>query len=449
MSGSAVLIAGTHSGSGKTTITLGIMAALKKLGHSLVPFKCGPDFIDPSLHRLVTGSVSRNLDLWMAGESFCKDCFQHHTRDVDIAVIEGVMGMFDGGMSSSAALAKALHIPVILVLDVRSAAESGAAVLKGFETFDPAISPLGVILNMVGSHRHFTMVKDSIEKHCQAEILGYLPRTLDFSIPSRHLGLHMGDESPITAETLDTLAQSIIDHIDMDRLLKIAGTSRTTASSQINPRQNPTAKMRLAVARDKAFCFYYEDNLDIFRSLGAEICFFSPLEDTRLPANVDTIYLGGGYPELYGRELSRNRSLLKEIRCWAENGRPIYAECGGFMYLTEGITDLDDNFHELTAVFPTRAAMQTKRANLGYRQITTAVPSFFGPAKTVLRGHEFHYSHIEEMNDSIERVYSVDNNTLEGYRYKNTLGGYMHLHFGFNNDAARNFIQFCTSFSKE
>lgn len=448
MSERAVLIAGTHSGSGKTTITLGIMAALKKLGHSLVPFKCGPDFIDPSLHRLVTGSVSRNLDLWMAGESFCNDCFQRHKKAGEIAVIEGVMGMFDGGMSSSAELAKALHVPLILVLDVRSAAESGAAVLKGFETFDPDIRPQGVILNMVGSSRHFTMVKDAIEKHCQAEILGYLPRTLDFTIPSRHLGLHMGEESPIAAEKLDMLATSIIDHIDMERLLEIAGNSQKS-SAEVKPRQDPTPMMRLAVARDKAFCFYYEDNLDIFRNLGAEICCFSPLEDAQLPADIDGIYLGGGYPELYGKELSLNKPLLKEVQNWAENGGPIYAECGGFMYLTEGITDLEGHFHDLVSVFPTRAAMQTKRANLGYRQITTAASSFFGPDKTVLRGHEFHYSRVEEMNDSIERVYSVDNNTHEGYRYKNTLGGYMHLHFGFNPEAAKNFIQFCTSISKE
>ena len=449
MSGRAVLIAGTHSGSGKTTITLGIMAALKKLGHSVVPFKCGPDFIDPSLHRLVTGSVSRNLDLWMAGEPFCRECFQRYAKDTDIAVIEGVMGMFDGGMSSSAALAGALNVPVILVLDVRSAAESGAAVLKGFETFDPAIKPQGVILNMVGSERHFIMVRDAIEKHCQAEILGYLPRTLDFTIPSRHLGLHMGEESPITADRLETLAQSIIDHIDMERLVKIAGTSQTPTSPALKPKQDPEPTMRLAVARDKAFSFYYEDNLEIFRSVGAQICFFSPLGDASLPAEIDGIYLGGGYPELYAEKLSRNSSLLEEIKNCAEDGLPIYAECGGFMYLTEGITDLDNTFHRLASVFPGRTAMQTKRASLGYRQITTATSSFFGPDQTVLRGHEFHYSRLEEMNDSIERVYSVDNTTSEGYRYKNTLGGYMHLHFGFNREAARNFIQFCTSFSKE
>ncbi|MDJ0623256.1 MAG: cobyrinate a,c-diamide synthase [Desulfocapsaceae bacterium] len=449
MSRRAILIAGTHSGSGKTTVTLGMMAALKKLGHSLVPFKCGPDFIDPSLHRLVTGSTSRNLDLWMMGESFTKECFLRHADDCDIAVVEGVMGMFDGGPASSAALAKALGIPLILVLDVRSAAESGAAVLKGFETLDPDIKPQGVILNMVGSSRHYHLVRTAIEKYCRAEVLGYLPRTLDFSIPSRHLGLHMGEESPITADKIDALAHSIIEHIDMDRLLTIANISDSSGQPLEPHTLSVVPKVRLGVARDKAFCFYYEDNFDLLRKAGAEICFFSPLEDAHLPDGIDAIYLGGGYPELYGEVLSRNHSLLQEISTWAEDGKPIYAECGGFMYLTRGITDLDTNFHELAGVFPTQAAMQTKRASLGYREITTRTPSFFGPAGTVLRGHEFHYSNIEPLSDSSECVYNLDNGATEGYRYKNTLGGYMHLHFGFNPEAARNFIHFCSSAKKE
>lgn len=449
MSRRAILIAGTHSGSGKTTITLGIMAALKKQGHTVVPFKCGPDFIDPSLHKLVTGSVSRNLDLWMAGEDFSRDCFLNHTGDDDIAVIEGVMGMFDGGISSSATLGKTLEVPIILVLDVRSAAESGAAVLKGFETLDPSIRPKGVILNMVGSSRHFGLVAEAIETHCQAEILGYLPRTLEFTMPSRHLGLHMGEESPITERSIEKLGDAITKHINLDRFVEIAGLTKQPVREMREKKVPEKTRMRLGVARDKAFCFYYEDNFDLFREVGAEICFFSPLEDEHLPENLDGIYLGGGYPELYGQKLSANFSLLEEIKNWAEDGNPMYTECGGFMYLSQGITDFEDNFHNLAAVFPAKTVMQKSRASLGYRQITTTVESFFGPEGTVLRGHEFHYSHVEEMDDSIERVYRLGDKGLEGYRYKNTLGGYMHLHFGFNPDAVRNFVEFCTSFQKD
>jgi cobyrinic acid a,c-diamide synthase len=437
----AVIIAGTQSGSGKTTITLGLMAALAELGHNVVPFKCGPDFIDPSLHHLITGKISRNLDLWMAGEKSARQSFNKHSAQADIAVIEGVMGMFDGGVSSSAALAAELEVPIILVLDARSAAESVAAVLKGFETLDPAVAPKGVILNMICSKRHLELVSGAIHKHCQAEILGYLPRTTDFTIPSRHLGLHMGEESPITKEKIATLSQTVIEHIDINKLLQIAAVEHKPA--EISTVQQQKKRVRLGVARDKAFCFYYQDNLDILEEAGAEVCFFSPLEDTHLPADLDGIYLGGGYPELYAEELSSNTTLLQEIKKWAESNRPLYAECGGFMYLTQGIINLDNQFHAMAAVFPMKTAMQTKRASLGYRELTTTTSTFFGPKGTVLRGHEFHYSRIESMDSDIEQIYLINNDTTEGYRCKNVIGGYMHLHFGFNPQAAMQFVNFC------
>ncbi len=435
----AVIIAGTQSGSGKTTITLGLMAALAELGHNVAPFKCGPDFIDPSLHKLVTGKISRNLDLWMAGNKSAKRSFAIHSSKADISVIEGVMGMFDGGISSSAALAAELDVPIILVLDARSAAESVAAVLKGFETFDPAVAPKGVILNMIGSERHLDLVSGAIKKHCQAEILGYLPRTTDFTIPSRHLGLHMGEETPIDKDKIATLASTMIEHIDLNRLLKIAEVEYLPHQTSSSP--NEQNKIRLGVARDKAFCFYYEDNLDILRDAGAEISFFSPLEDIHLP-DVDGIYLGGGYPELYASELSNNTSMLEDIKKWAENGCPIYAECGGFIYLTKGINNSDNQFHPMAGVFPGKTTMQKRRASLGYREITTETSSFFGPKGTIMRGHEFHYSRLESMDSETERIYLVNNGTSEGYRYKNVIGGYMHLHFGFNPQAAKEFVQY-------
>ena len=437
----ALLVAGTHSGSGKTTITLGLMAALKKLGHSVMPFKCGPDFIDPSLHTLVTGRTSRNLDLWMMGSLFSRQCFATHSADADISVIEGVMGMFDGGDSSSAALAASLGVPIILVLDARSAAESVAAVLKGFETLNPDIAPKGVIINMIGSDRHYELVKEAITSHCEAEILGYIPRTLEFKLPSRHLGLHMGEEQPISEESINLLAETIISHIDLNRLLALAEIATDHAQAPPHERQAPA--IRLGVARDRAFCFYYQDNLDIFSKAGAEICYFSPLVDKNLPEKLDGIYLGGGYPELYGEQLSANKVMVELIRNWAEENRPVYAECGGFMYLTQGITDLENRFHRLAGVFPTKATMQTRRASLGYRQLTTNRKSIFGPENIILRGHEFHYSRIDPMDSAIERIYDVNNDTAEGYRYKNSIGGYMHLHFGYNQKAAQNFIEFC------
>ncbi|MCX5864684.1 MAG: cobyrinate a,c-diamide synthase [Deltaproteobacteria bacterium] len=442
---SAILIAGTSSGSGKTTITLGLLAALRKRGLAVQPFKCGPDFIDPSLHQLACGRVSRNLDLWMMGEAQVRETFAAIDAErVDISVIEGVMGMFDGHDSSSAALAKTLGVPVVLILDVRSAAESVAAVLKGFETLMSEVAPVAVILNRVASPRHLELVSGAIRKHCRAEILGHLPQNLDFSMPARHLGLFTGEEHPISPEALENLAATIQAQVNLPRLLELAaGTAFPPAEIAGLRQESRPVQARIGVARDRAFCFYYEDNFDLLRAAGAELVFFSPLEDQNLPEGVHGLYLGGGYPELYARELSGNLSMRQAIFDWAQSGRPLYAECGGFMYLTEGIVGEDVGALPMAGVFPVTARMQKKRASLGYREVRLEKDCFFGPADTVLRGHEFHYSVIDAMPDHIERIYAVNNDSREGYRHKNVLGGYLHLHFGFNPQMAVEFVRAC------
>jgi len=437
----AFIIAGTSSGSGKTTIALGLMAALKARGLKVQPYKCGPDFIDPGLHKLVTGTTSRNLDLWMSGPQFTHECFFNNLQDSDVAIIEGVMGMFDGGKSSSASLSTALGINTILVLDVRSTAESGAAILKGFESLDPRVAPKGVILNRIASKRHLELVSEAIKTHCDAEILGYIPRTLEFSIPSRHLGLLTGDETPLSAEAIQTLIETVTNHVDLDRILDLFMSTYEKTPDLNLIKEKPLC--RIGVARDKAFCFYYDDNLDLLKKEGAELVFYSPLLDDLLPENLDALYLGGGYPELYAKELSENRSMLQNIRNFVEDDGVIYAECGGFMYLTEGIVDTTDTFHPMAAVFPVKAEMQKTRASLGYRQVETTDPCCFGPAGTILRGHEFHYSKIGKMPAHIKRIYQVSNDSLEGYNYKNVLGGYMHLHFGYKPQMVIDFINYC------
>ncbi len=439
---SAILIAGTSSGSGKTTITLGLLAALRNMGLAVQPFKCGPDFIDPGLHQLACGRVSRNLDLWMMGEAQVRDTFAADAAEADISVIEGVMGMFDGQGSSSAALAKALGVPVVLILDVRSAAESVAAVLKGFETLMPEVAPVAVILNRVASPRHLELVSGAIRKHCRAEILGHLPQNLDFSMPSRHLGLFTGEEQPIGPEALETLAATIQAQVNLERLLELAASVTVPPAKETFSRQGEV-QARIGVARDRAFCFYYEDNFDLLRAAGAELVFFSPLEDQNLPEGLHGLYLGGGYPELYARELSGNLDMRQAIYDWAQSGRPLYAECGGFMYLTEGIVGEDVGVLPMAGVFPVTARMQKKRASLGYREVRLEKDCFFGPAGTVLRGHEFHYSVIDEMPAHIERIYAVHTDSREGYRYKNVLGGYLHLHFGYNPQMAVEFVRAC------
>lgn len=435
------IIAGTSSGSGKTTVALGLMAAFKARGLQVQPYKCGPDFIDPGLHKLITGTASRNLDLWMSGEEFTSSCFHKNLRGADIAVIEGVMGMFDGGKSSSASLALALGVDTILVLDVRSTAESAAAILKGFETLDPQVAPKGVILNRIASERHLQLVSDAIKSHCDAEILGYIPRTIEFSIPSRHLGLLTGDEAPLSVEAIRTLTETITNHVNLDRILQLFTISTENTLPLAPEEEKPLC--RIGVARDRAFCFYYEDNLDLLRKNGAELLFFSPLLDSSLPDNIDGLYLGGGYPELYAKELSENKSMLQAIKKWAENDGTVYAECGGFMYLTEGIVDTAEKFQPMVGIFPVKSHMQKKRASLGYREAKTRDASCFGPRGTILRGHEFHYSNIDRMPDKIQRIYQVNNDSQEGYCYKNVLGGYMHLHFGYNAQVAVEFINHC------
>ncbi|MEA3548279.1 MAG: cobyrinate a,c-diamide synthase [Thermodesulfobacteriota bacterium] len=432
------LIAGTHSGCGKTTVTLGVMAALRQMGHVVQPFKCGPDFIDPTLHKVVCGRVSRNLDLRMCGRDFVRQVFSSHAREVN--VVEGVMGLFDGGEASAASLSKVLGLPILLVVDVRSAAESVAAVVKGFEELDPDINLASVLLNRVGSERHLELVRTAVEKHCRTPLIGYLPRDVEFTIPDRHLGLRMGGEGVLDEKRIQSLGETIRQHVDCDLLLslKAAGTDV--------PESVPSASLsspvrRLGVARDEAFCFYYEDNLDLFRRAGAEIVFFSPLHDTILPPDLDLIYLGGGYPELHVSGLSQNREMLGAIRNWSEAGNPLYGECGGLMYLTRAIVDAAGKEYEMAGIFPVRSHMRPRLSSLGYREAEIIKSCLWGKKGEVLRGHEFHYSDIDEMPADVSRVYRLNNGRLEGYRIRKTLGSYLHLHFGGTPRAIDSFVR--------
>ncbi|HBT96289.1 MAG TPA: cobyrinate a,c-diamide synthase [Desulfobulbaceae bacterium] len=460
----AFVVAGVASGCGKTTVTLGLMAACVARGLRVMPFKCGPDFIDPGLHRLVTGRISVNLDLWMMGETAVRHSFHHRMQDAGIGIVEGVMGMFDGGPSSCGMLAAFLGLPVILVVDVRSMAESAAAVVKGFESFHPGVSLAGVILNRIGSERHLRLATDSIQRHCQTEVMGHLPRTLEFSIPSRHLGLLTSDEAPISPENIGRLAAAVEKYIDLDAIWRLAQPKRQSMAAPVPtpspgaarhplPQEGerksvhmpgtPTSRLcRIAVARDQAFCFHYEDNFELLRRAGAELVFFSPLNDKFLPENICGIYLGGGYPELHAAALSVNTAMRDSIRQFAANNGVIYAECGGFMYLCQGIA-YDGQNHPMLGLYPVWARMNKTRAALGYREAISTASTCFGPPGTRLRGHEFHYSEITPMPEHISRVYQFDNGHREGYSLGNILGGYLHLHFASNPAAARHFVEFC------
>jgi cobyrinic acid a,c-diamide synthase len=437
----AFILCGTMSGSGKTTITLGILAALKRRGLAVQSFKCGPDFIDPTLHSMVTGNVSRNLDLRMAGATFCRRTFRQNSSGMDAAVVEGVMGLFDGGDGSSAALALELSLPVVLVIDVRSAAESVAAVLKGFEVFNPAVRISGVIFNRVGSPRHRQLIEDAVRQHCSAEILGFFPRNARFVIPERHLGLHMGDESPLDDEQIGALAAAIEEHIDIDRLLQTNRVEIVQAPAAAEDR-GPERRVRLAVARDEAFCFYYQDNFDLFRQAGIDCIFFSPLKDTDLPPDIDGIYLGGGYPELHAGRLSENAAMRSRIRSWVEGGGALYCECGGFMYMARELIGLDGARYAMAGIFPATIIMQDRLNRLGYREATLAADCMFGRCGDRLYGHEFHYSTIKEIDPDVSTVFVLQDGRNEGYRVGNALGGYVHLHFGQSEKAVRSLYEF-------
>lgn len=446
MSRPALLIAGTHSGCGKTTVTLGVMAALARRGLMVQPFKCGPDFIDPSLHRMVTGRVSRNLDIRMCGEAFVRSTFARHAPANGIAVVEGVMGLFDGGEGSAATLAKALDLPVLLVIDVRSAAESVAAVVHGFATLDPGVRLAGVICNRIGSDKHRDMVAAAIQAHCTVPVVGFLPRNEAIAIPSRHLGLHMGEEHPLAGNGVEQLIVLIENHLDLDQVIRIAADRRdqdepTAAPSEVTEGE----RVRIGVARDAAFCFYYQDNLDLLQAAGAELVFFSPLNDEQLPTDLAGLYLGGGYPELHAARLSANRALRDQIRRFAEAGRPVYGECGGFMYLCRSITDLEGTEHAMTGLYPFAARMQTRLRSLGYRRPQVVANCLLAPAGAVLHGHEFHYSTIDADSVVVPTAYKLEDGRPEGYLAHSgqTLAGYVHLHWGRTPEVAKRLIEAC------
>lgn len=438
-----LIIGGTRSGCGKSTITLALLSALKKKGLIVQPFKCGPDFIDTGLHSLISGRTSRNLDLWMCGKEFLFNSIERNSKGADSIIIEGVMGLFDGGERSTAKLAETLDANVLLVVDAYGMAESAAPLVHGFNEYLKArygSALAGVVFNRVSGEKHYERLKDAVREI--TEPLGYLSREAEFTIPERHLGLTVAEEKPISDRNIDLLARSAIEHMDMEKIISLA-RNPYPVSGQVN---KIAPSIKIAVARDKAFSFYYEDNFDILRQNGAELVFFSPLEDPSLPEGVNALYFGGGYPELYARELSGNKGLLQEIRDWAHSGRPIYAECGGFIYLSEGM-NFDEQFFPLCGIFPWSASMRKeKKPVLGYREAVLQTDCQLGKKGRKLRGHEFHYSELDigpKVKDFRTNVFGEnENGRIISANYRNVLASYIHFHFGSSPEAGADFVNF-------
>ena len=423
----------------------------------------GPDFIDPGHHTKIAGRTSVNLDSWMLSREYNTRVFNEKTRGLDIAVVEGVMGLFDGydGLSesgSTAQMAKWLDLPVVLIVSAKGKARSAAAIVKGFEAFDRDLKIAGVIFSKTGSLRHYEYLKAAVEQNCKTRCLGFMPRNDSIVMPERHLGLVTSEEIDISRQVLSTLSAMVRDHIDIKGLINSLDSFDTSGNP--DPKKEDRAREQgpaIAVARDKAFCFYYQDNLDILKKFGANIVEFSPLNDDRLPPGIDGIYFGGGYPEVFARELSQKTNLFQEIKQNSIAGMPIYGECGGFMFLCKDLSGMDETQkYPMAGCFNFKVHMSNRLRSLGYREIMLKKDTIIGKKGDVLRGHEFHYSSIEtqkpeNQETDISDVYRVTSRagqdlSLKGYQVYNTLGSYLHVHFGSNQDCAKHFVDTCKRF---
>lgn len=435
----AVVIAGTHSGVGKTSVTLGLIGALTARGLIVQPFKVGPDFIDPLHHTHASGRISRNLDGWMLGPETNLERFAAATADADIAVVEGVMGLFDGSegsteRGSTAEMAKLLGLPVILVIDAGAMARSAAALIHGFTSFDPELRIAGVILNNLGGEAHAEMIREAVAG--STPILGAVPLVPDLVVPERHLGLHLPHEA--RQGYVQTLASLVDAHVDVDGLLQAGCIPRPAAPPAGNM---APPRVRVGVARDEAFCFYYPENLELLRQAGAELVEFSPIRDP-LPDSLDGLYIGGGYPELHAAELAANTAATNAIRDFCDRGGPVYAECGGLMYLGQTL-QLDGSTHELCGGLALSTRMPAG-LSIGYVEVsTTGGP--FGDGQAA-RGHLFHHSQIVG-EPGIDRCYTVRSarggTSQEGYSAGNVLASYIHLHFSSNPEMPAAFVARC------
>jgi cobyrinic acid a,c-diamide synthase len=444
------MVAGVASGVGKTTVTLGLLEAFRRRGLAVQGFKVGPDFIDPGFHEVVTGRGSYNLDGWMCGRDHVLATVARHAADVDLAIVEGVMGCFDGldatgDEASTAQVAKWLGAPVVLVIDVQAQARSAAAVVLGFETFDPELNLAAVIANRVGGDAHARGIREAIAARCRARVVGALAYEQLVTLTERHLGLVTAGEGGLTEEKRTRLADLVERSVDLDMLLELAApvevlTEGAATGMPLAPRA------RIGVAHDAAFCFYYRDNLALLRAAGAELVYWSPLTDSTLPV-VDGLYLGGGYPELHASALGANKALRNTVRTFADEGRPIYAECGGLMYLAEALEDLDGTIHPMVGLLPATVRMRPRRLSLSYTEVTLQADSSLGPSGTVARGHEFHFSSLDPVPASVSRVYRLrrrrGDERDEGYQIGNALLSYVHLHFASNPRMAASFVTAC------
>lgn len=453
-----MVIGGVASGVGKTTIATGVMAALAARGRRTQAFKVGPDYIDPTYHRAATGRPSYNLDTWLAGAEAVRRRFEASMRAADVAVIEGVMGLFDGrngtrDTASTAEVARLLGAPVALVVDVARMGQSVAAVVAGFARLDPQVRVAGVVLNRVASADHERTLRRTLAEWVgTVPVLGAIPRDAALSLPSRQLGL---TPAPEATPDIAALAEVIVRYVDVDALEALAcgaGPLPTGAATEAAPlvdvnssRRRAARRMRLGMALDDAFSFYYPEALEALTEAGVEILPFSPLRDAAPPAEVDALYFGGGYPEVFAAQLAANTPMLRAVRAAAETGTPIYAECGGLMYLGATCVDATGAAHEMVGALPIQTAMGEGRAQLGYRSVEMLRDTLLGPPGARLRGHEFHWSRRTDSASEAHAAYRIEEQPgrAEGYATESILASYVHIPLAAHPEAIEWFVQRC------
>lgn len=463
-----IVIAGTNSGCGKTTVSIGIMGVLAARGLKVQPFKVGPDYIDPMFHTFITGNASRNLDSWMLDEGIVSYLFSKNSAKADIAVIEGVMGMFDGygGYSeggSTAHVAKIIKAPVILVVNGEGMSLSIVPLIRGFMDFDANVRIKGVIINNIDSEGHFQLLKSIIMDHLDIAVIGYLKSMPEITLASRHLGLVPEGEIQDLRDKIGILSQEMENTLDFELLMEIAGEPgkpENYESAGACPDTGHVLKpveggVRIAVAKDKAFNFYYRDNLDLLEALGAELVYFSPLYDNTLPEGVNGLYIGGGYPEVFAEQLQANAVMRDSIRRQITGGLPSYAECGGLMYLSEGIVTGEGKKFDMVGIIPGISKMTKSLQRFGYIDIEITEDNVIAQKHDRIKGHEFHYSTTEVSGDST-LCYKISKNRRNseaktwqcGFKAYNLLAGYPHLHFWSNARFAERFVESCSRFGQ-
>lgn len=443
-----IVIGGLSSGVGKTTVMVALTMAFRKRGLRVNTFKCGPDYLDPTYHQRSSEQSCHNLDGWIMGKDAVQQTFHRAAHDCDIALIEGVMGLYDGASpkgeaGSTAEISKWLDAPVLVCIDASGMARTIAALEHGLVNFDPKVKVAGLISNFVGSKRHKDLLGEALKT--LPLIGGFTKQPSEFHFPDRHLGLSTAREDLVPQSLFDHWAELAESSFDLDAILKLAQSAGDFPKPEIQ-QDNPKKSCRIAYAYDEAFHFYYEDNLARLRSLGAELVPFSPVNDQELP-EADGLYFGGGYPELWAEKLSQNKAMNAAIKKFATSKRPIYGECGGLIYLCDGVTTGDGQRYSMLGLLPGEVTMKDKLQALGYVEVELQDKCFLGEAGTRFRGHQFRYSGIE-LTSPVQETYRIRkrrNNaiSMEGYQDQNVMGSYVHAHWASNPKVCENFISAC------